>query len=154
MDIVTTDELNELMKRMSMDMPYMKGLLMSDESKSPYGIELLRLASLMLYLHMAKDAGYGRSWSKHGEVGVYENLMRKDDRLEQLSLLIMSDHDMVERRHRVAFVDVLIDRALYCMMWVSYVAKVRPDDFMAWLEDSWCKSTGVSIEEVAEFVKE
>lgn len=150
---VTAKKLNDMVKTMLGDMPHMRNLLVADRSANPYGVEMVTLAALMQVLHMAKDVGYGRSWSRHGEVGVYQNLVRKDDRLEQLALLTMSGHDDVTERHRIALVDTLIDRALYCMMWVSYIAGVRPEDFEAWLRDSWCRSTGIDFENVMEFIR-
>ena len=129
------------------------GMLMADESDDPYGVGMVELATLLLTFHMIKDAGYGRSWAKHGEVGVYNNLMRKVDRMDTLGLIAMiGNKDNVSSAYRIAHIDVLVDLALYCMMWIAYIAKVRPGDFEDWIRDVFCKSSGQPFDKVAKFL--
>lgn len=128
-------------------------LLIKDTSDDPYGVGMVELSALMLTFHMIKDAGYGRSWAKHGEAGVYNNLARKIDRMDTLGLIAMlGNKDNVPQSYRVAHVDALVDLALYCMMWISYISKVRPSDFEFWLMDVFCKASGQSYDVVAGFL--
>lgn len=145
-------ELQELLAEVVEKSPLLKDLLLNDMSDDPYGVSMSRLASIMLAMHAIKDSEYGKSWAKRGEMGVFHNLTRKSDRLEQLAIVSMFGKAM-SRYVRVALVDVLMDCATYCLMWVAYIARIKPDGFKAWLQDVWCKTTEVSFDEVVDFLE-
>lgn len=151
-----SDDLDIMLDIIKRDMPQYANLAFRDESSDPYGIPMDRLAAIILWLQQVKDAGYGRSWAKRGEMGVFHNVMRKEDRAEVLAKhaqAIMSGHESVGRPTRVSFIATLVDRVNYCMMWISYIAKVRPEDFIAWLEDDFCIDVGMSVDDVLEFLE-
>jgi hypothetical protein len=152
---MSDSNLDAMLEIIKQDMPSYSSSTLSDESIDPYGVSMDKLAAIVLWLQRVKDAGYGRSWAKRGEMGVFHNVMRKKDRmdtLEKLAQAIMSGHASVGRSTRVAFVATLIDMANYCMMWASYVAKVRPEDFVAWLQDDFCIDVGIELDNVLEFL--
>lgn len=117
--------------------------ILGNDSIDPYGIELYRLAGLLISFQSAKEADYGESWAKRGEIGVYMNLMRKVDRLEMLVPLALSGEC-----DGMVLVDTLVDMTLYGMMWLSYIAAARPNDIECWIRNIYCRETGASEEEV------
>ena len=135
------------------DLPNYKSLMASDESDNPYGLDLITLHAIRMILQESKDAGYGKSWAQHGEAGVWLNTVRKIDRLKTLALLVLSGSEKVTEDIRVSLVDTLIDLANYVDMWVSYIAKIRPDDFKQWLITRWCRSTGEDEETILETLR-
>lgn len=148
-------DLEEMLEIIKRDMPDYANLTLHDGSTDPYGIPMDRLAAIILWLQRIKDAGYGRSWAKRGEMGVFHNVMRKEDRAEtlaQYAQAIMSGHPSVGRTTRVGFIATLVDRVNYCMMWLSYIAKVRPEDFVAWLEDDFCIDVDIDVNDVLDFL--
>jgi hypothetical protein len=124
------------------DLPAYKSLMASDESDNPYGLDLITLHAIRMILQESKDAGYGKSWAKHGEGGVWLNAARKIDRLRTLALLVLSGSDKVTDENRISLIDTLIDLSCYIDMWISYIVKIRPDNFKQWLITRWCRSTG------------
>lgn len=111
---------------------------MMNSVDQPYGLDLDRLTAVLLFYQQCKDAGYGCSWAKRGELGIYMNLMRKADRMDKLVPLVLSgEHD------GVALVDTLADMVLYGMMWLSYIAAKRPSDIENWVRSTFCKETGL-----------
>jgi hypothetical protein len=164
MRVVTEDtvDLDELLEQIMNDNPQFERLLGDDQSADPYGIPMVNLASILLTYHMAKDAGYGRSWARRGESGVFHNVMRKGDRmeslfknietLEKLAKVVMSEHESVSQVIRVARIDNLADLALYCMMWISYIMKTTPDDFTEWMRTRWSEATGIPMDDVESYL--
>lgn len=149
-----TDEADlDLLYDILEDLPAYKNLMASDESDNPYGLDLITLHAIRMILQESKDAGYGRSWAKYGEGGVWLNTARKVDRLRTLALLVLSGSDKVTGDIKVSLVDTLIDLANYCDMWISYIVKIRPNDFKQWLITRWCRSTGESEEAILETLR-
>lgn len=149
-------KLADVLDAISKDMPQFVGLF-EDESDDPYGVSMTKLATLMLALHVVKDAEYGRSWAKHGVAGVFYNMVRKKDRLgkliDKLFVAVMSDRDIVEDSGLcVSLFATLVDDAIYGMMAVCYLAKHKPVEFEAWLRSDWCATTGVGLADVLELL--
>lgn len=151
-ELGTVDFAEELRILRNID-PHIIDLLYTDHSGDPYGIPIAKLAALQLVFHNCKDAGYGRSWAKRGEVNAFSNTMRKADRLERLGVIVLSGNDtVVSMAHHVALVDTLLDQSNYDLMWVSFIAKVRPDVFEEWLRSTWCKATGIDYDDIEQFI--
>lgn len=155
-------DLAVMLDQIQEDMPEFANAFCADASDDPYPVPMAKLSALLLLYHACKDAGYGRSWARRGEGGVYHNVMRKADRFDKLAerikvldthaKVVMSGHDLVDQATRIAFIDNLVDTALYCQMWVDWIAAERPEDFDAWLRHVWCRATGVDYDYVKEFV--
>jgi hypothetical protein len=76
-------------------------------------------------LHEPKDRIYRDAWRKRGElVGVFANIARKYDRLEQA--LGEENPDAVE-----SVADTIADLCLYAVKYLTYLAEVEPEAFRA-----------------------
>jgi len=155
--------LEEMIAQVSDDMPQFAMTMCADASDDPYPIPMVKLASLLLVYHMHKDSQYGRSWAKRGEAGVYHNVMRKSDRYGQLAdrlekldgiaKVVMSGHRLATDEIHLAFVDLLVDISLYCLMWLDWIAAERPEDVERWVEEVWSNVTGIDVAEIMEFLR-
>jgi hypothetical protein len=136
-------------------MPARAAMLMDDCREDPYGIPIVRLMAMLHTFQKCKDDEYGRSWARRGMAGVLGNALRKTDRLENLGMVtILQEGSRHARLHMwVALVDTLVDIACYALMWASYVARHKPAAFGTWLEDVWCKTTGVGINDAMAYWK-
>lgn len=121
--------------------------LLENPGEDPYGVDLHRLCAVLLTYQQSKEVGYGGSWARRGEVGVYMNLMRKSDRLETLVPLVLSGEC-----DGMALVDTLADLINYGMMWISYIGAARPNDLEKWIRDVFCKETGADPEMVTTII--
>lgn len=146
-----TATLKGLLCKIMNNYPDFAKVIGDDLSEDPYGIDITQLAALLLTFHSVKDAGYGRSWAKRGASGVYQNVLRKADRLETLAVLNLSPER--DDAMGVALVDTIVDLSIYCMMWACYVAKTDKDIFATWMRTEWCVATGIPYEDVEELFK-
>jgi hypothetical protein len=166
MSIPSTEELEELLEKMFAEHPEYASLLGDGEDFDPYGIPMVKLASILLVYHMSKDAEYGRSWAKRGESGVFHNVMRKGDRFARVAenfakiectakvAMAAGDCDYDVGFHlRSALIDLLVDTALYCMMWIGYMISKDDRHFMFWIGSVWCAVTGISYDTIEEYIK-
>ena len=116
--------------------------LLEDMSSNPYGIDLDRLAAVLISFQAAKDAAYGGSWAKRGELGVFINMMRSSDRLARLVPRAVAG----EEAACVELVDSLVDQVCYGLMWLSLIGKIRPGSIELWLRRAYCTATGSDYE--------
>lgn len=151
MRLIEGEELEEMYKDFVAKDPQVVKLFHT-EPGDPYGIPMVKLAGLMIVLWMSKDAIYGQSWSKRGDSGVFHNYFRKDDRLEKLGILSMSGENCDSVT--ASLIDALVDRALYGMMWICWLAKTEPDVFKMWIKAFFCPSTGIAYEDIERFLFE
>jgi hypothetical protein len=90
---------------------------------------LMTLAFVSLsHLQYSKEGSYGRSWCKRGEQDIFFNMARKFDRLENMTLH-SKDDEVGESK-----VDTVGDEANYGMLWVTYILRNNPADFVKWLQ--------------------
>jgi len=147
------EDLKAMLDKVLQANPQMSRLI--GKLEDPYGVPLPKLAALLLGLQAVKDAGYGSSWAKRGEFGVFENYFRKTDRLETLALLVMAaESGELPRQIGVGLVAQIADGVNYGLMWLSWLARMRPEAFRNWLEDDYCADTGLHYVDVNMFLME
>lgn len=98
--------------------------------------EFNEAAELIRRLHICKANQYLDSWVKRGESGVYHNVMRKLDRLENI-YQPYSDHQ-TEISEWFPLADVLADTATYCLKWLARMKRWHPEAYenlWAYVED-------------------
>jgi len=128
------EDLKAMLDKVLQANPQMSRLI--GKLEDPYGVPLPKLAALLLGLQAVKDAGYGSSWAKRGEFGVFENYFRKTDRLETLALLVMAaESGELPRQIGVGLVAQIADGVNYGLMWLSWLARMRPEAFIASLAE-------------------
>lgn len=81
----------------------------------------------LLHMQYRKEGTYGDSWAKRGEIGVFFNISRKFDRLEHI--VLNGARDEVGESD----IDTVADLANYALLWLTYIARERPDQFKDWL---------------------
>ena len=91
--------------------------------------EFMQAVELLERLHLCKANQYLDSWCKRGEPGVYYNVMRKLDRLENI-YGPYSSH-LAEMQDWFPLVDVLADTAVYCLKWLARMKKWHPEAYAA-----------------------
>lgn len=97
------------------------------------------LVIILSMLHTEKERIYNLSFCKRGLVGVFMNLARKWDNIENMA--------KKEDYFQVAFIDALFDIAAYALKMVIIITGISPQTFIKWLENVYCKTTNVSIED-------
>lgn len=93
--------------------------------------------------HAAREETYNLSFARRGESGVWMNLARKYDRLDLLASHVLEG---ANGNAGVTLVDNLIDTAMYALKWVAVIRKLRPEDFKAWIEQVYCRDTGMDLD--------
>lgn len=104
--------------------------------------------------HEAREQTYQLSFAKRGETGVWLNLVRKTDRLDPLAARVMTSvvtGEEVLENDGVTLVDTLVDMAMYSLKWLAIIKVIRPDHFHEWLEQVFCKDTGMDMQEAGSF---
>ena len=99
-----------------------------------------RVSVLILMLglmHYAKEKIYNLSFCRRGMVGVFMNLARKWDNIENMATK--------EDYFQVAFIDALFDIATYALKTIIIIAGISPQTFIKWLENVYCENVGVPI---------
>lgn len=89
--------------------------------------EFEQAVSLLKRLHECKANQYLDSWCKRGEPGVYHNVMRKLDRLENI-YQPYADH-ISEIPDWFPLADTLADTAVYCLKWLARTKKWHPEAY-------------------------
>lgn len=105
------------------------------------------VASLMhalLPFHSAREETYQLSFAKRGEAGVWMNLARKYDRIDLLASRVLSSDD---GNNGVTLVDTLVDTAMYALKWLAVIGQLRPEELLKWIEDVYCRDTGMALDE-------
>lgn len=81
----------------------------------------------MAKIQYAKEGTYGNSWEKRKEVGVFMNMARKFDRLE--NMIIDGAKDEVGESK----VDTVADEGNYATLWMTYILRENPEEFNKWM---------------------
>lgn len=81
----------------------------------------------LLKLQYHKEGAYGDSWAKRGELEVFFNISRKFDRLE--NIMLNGALDEVDE----SYVDTVADLANYGLLWLTFIAREKPELFIAWV---------------------
>lgn len=81
----------------------------------------------MAKIQYAKEGTYGNSWEKRKEVGVFMNMARKFDRLE--NMIIDGKQDEVGESK----VDTVADEGVYSVLWLTYILRESPEEFKQWM---------------------
>lgn len=117
------------------------------------------VAALMRMLepfHQAREETYQLSFARRGEVGVWFNLARKYDRLDPLAGRVSTQvvtGEEVENNDGVTLVDTLVDTAMYALKWIAIIRVLRPEHFEKWVEQVYCRDTGMTVEEAFDKLK-
>lgn len=93
------------------------------------------VTDLLLKLHDAKNYLYRDSWKKRGEVGIAHNSFRKVDRIEGIVQRAASGYDLIEASlpsGQESLTETVADDAVYKILWLTYIAEARPDEFKRW----------------------
>lgn len=84
----------------------------------------------LLSLQYSKEGTYGDSWAKRGELGIFFNIGRKFDRLE--NIILNGARDEVGESE----IDTIADMANYALLWLTHIMREHPDRYNAWLADT------------------
>lgn len=80
-------------------------------------------------LAIEKGKAYGHSFCKYGNYGIFMNLARKTDRIENYARVAMNTHvdimDVNNTTHDEGVIDTIQDLANYSMLWLSYINQER-----------------------------
>lgn len=88
----------------------------------------------VLQMHHAKEGTYGNSWCRRGELGIFFNIARKFDRLENMVVHDRAD-EVGESR-----IDTIADLATYSLLWLTLIMREHPEAYRTW-QDSNTKGT-------------
>lgn len=81
-------------------------------------------------LQYDKELGYGSSWCKRGELDVFFNTARKFDRIE--NIMLGKGKDAVGEPK----IDTVGDLANYSYLWMTYLLRHAPEDFVKWFKNN------------------
>lgn len=104
-----------------------------------------KICGILDQLQQAKGERYRGSWRKRGHVGVFHNLARKWDRIENAH---EDGHITVQGIGEAgdwaeSLVDTLADKAVYAILWLSLIQYTHPQAFDVWLQklknEGWVK---------------
>ena len=96
--------------------------------------------------HAARESTYAMSFAQRGEIGVWMNLARKYDRIDNLARKTFDDGGS----NGVTLVDTLVDTAMYALKWIAIIKHVREQDLHDWIVRTYCHDTSMSVEEALE----
>ncbi len=99
---------------------------------------------LLKRLHECKARQYLDSWCKRGEAGVYHNVMRKLDRMENI-YQPYADHE-IEIIDWFPLVDCISDTAVYNLKWLGRMREWHPEALAA-LEAYVCEQERLQAKE-------
>lgn len=91
--------------------------------------EFEQAVALLRRLHVCKATQYLDSWCKRGEPGVYNNVMRKLDRLENIYQPYADHTATITDWFPLA--DTLADTGVYSIKWLARLKKWHPDAYEA-----------------------
>jgi hypothetical protein len=82
--------------------------------------------------HAAREREYDRSFAKRGLVGIWHNLGRKFDAIDNLG--------KKEKLLSVVALDHLVDLALYALKFVATIKKLSPHIWTKWYKEVYMKA--------------
>ena len=120
------------------------------ETTSNVELSLGALNVLPSILEVALDKGkaYGNSFCKYGHSGVYFNLARKMDRLENLAKKAFDANEPLldsSGSNPETFVDTIVDLTNYGILWLGYIAKTCPEKLKPYFTEEEYKNVLVKL---------
>lgn len=110
----------------------MQNTLLQDFSKIVTSQEHVKEVNMLLLdlmkFHEAREATYKLSFAKRGEVGIWMNVARKYDRLEEL----MAQYVEAGNVDHAVLCDTLADLALYSVKWLQILDHAGKEGFQDW----------------------
>jgi hypothetical protein len=113
----------------------------SQEKLYPDGLSVHKVLTAILNLQHDKEAVYGQSWRKYGNMSAFMNVARKWDRIDNIMRNAMENgmHIIFSEEAGTAqetFLDTVVDLASYSLLWVGYIANEHPDMWQRFLESN------------------
>lgn len=113
----------------------------SQDKLYPDGINAQKVVTAILNLQHDKEAVYGQSWRKYGQMSAFLNVARKWDRIDNIvqnavengMSALFSDESGTAQE---TFLDTVVDLASYSLLWVGYLASEHPDMWKRFLESN------------------
>jgi len=87
--------------------------------------EVNEISIILQKYHAARELEYDRSFAKRGLVGIWHNLGRKFDAIDNLG--------KTEKLLSIVALDHLVDLALYALKFVATIKRVEPSLWQEWL---------------------
>lgn len=102
------------------------------------------LMKILNWYHEAREEEYDRSFARRGMIGIWMNLARKYDAIDNMGK--KQEFDTVK------MVDHLVDVALYSLKMLDAISKISRTDgensFRRWLKRVYCPATGFGFDEL------
>lgn len=98
-------------------------------SSEEYDEKFKEVTELLYKLQHMKGKSYGGSWCRRGHIGVFHNVMRKTDRLENMNAMDPSVWENIERVSGESVIDTIADTATYCIKWLTGYMVTHPEKF-------------------------
>jgi len=98
------------------------------------------LMDILNMLHTEKEKIYNLSFCRRGMVGVFMNLARKWDNIENMA--------KKEDYFQVALIDALFDIAAYSLKMIIIIIDLNPQIFIKWLDNVFCETVYMNIDDV------
>jgi len=98
------------------------------------------LMDILNMLHTEKEKIYNLSFCRRGLVGVFMNLARKWDNIENMATK--------EDYFQTAFIDALFDIAAYSLKMIIIIIDLNPQIFIKWLDNVFCETVYMNIDDV------
>ena len=113
----------------------------SQDKLYPDGVNVHQIITPILRLQHDKEAVYGQSWRKYGNMSAFLNTARKWDRIDNIMRnamengmnFLFSDEAGTAQE---TFLDTVVDLANYSLLWVGYIASEHPDMWNRFLESN------------------
>ena len=93
---------------------------------------LLTILPFLLKLQNRKEAQYGRSWCKKGDVSAFFNIERKYDRVDNIMGRALEDgvkavlcDNELSGTPTETFLDTVVDMGIYSLMWAGFIREER-----------------------------
>lgn len=103
---------------------------------------IIYVFSALVKLQNDKAKLYGRSYCKYGDIGVFMNLSRKWDRIDNIMHNAMNNgvdkvlHSGSSSTATETFVDTVADMATYSLLWLGYIKETHPDEWERFLDNN------------------
>lgn len=86
------------------------------------------VSGILMFIHSVKESGYKLSFARRGEYGIFHNLARKWDRIE--NAYHGTSFDSME------VLDAIADLAVYAIKWMAVFMVLHPETFKKWMDHS------------------
>lgn len=121
-----------------------------DELDGRHITDVALIAAALVKFHKVREETYQLSFARRGEIGVWINLARKYDRMDELCRQYFQMGAVTPNLART-MVDTLVDISIYSLKWLAVILATKEDAFKVWVDDIFAKELEITQKEALNF---